>query len=220
MSRTPVNGLVVAVAATFQTTKSMSAITNAASAVATLEASHGVVVSDIVQIVTSGWPRAVGRVFRASNVATNDVTLEGFDTQSTTDYPAGTGAGTVREVATWTNIGQILGDSFQSSGGEQQYSSYQYLDQDVANEEPTFLSAGRIQFNIDDDIAAAGQILLQSLAYSHVVTPFRFTARTGAKWYGAGVFSMGVAPQFASNTNVRRTVSIALNPAYVTAYAS
>lgn len=220
MARTPVNGLVVAFAATFGATKTMSAITNAAEAVATLEASHGVAVNDIVQIVTSGWPRAASRVLRAKTVATNDVTLEGFDTQSTTDFPTGTGAGTVREIATWTNVGQILGDSFQSSGGEQQYYTYQYLDQDVQTEEPTFQSPGRIQFTIDDDISSAGQILLATISTSRAVTPFRFTARTGAKWYGSGVVSLGVAPQFASNTNVRRTVSIALNPAVLTAYAS
>jgi hypothetical protein len=220
MARTPVNGLVVAFAATFGATKAMSAITNAAQAVATLEAAHGVVVSDILQIVTSGWPRADSRVLRASAVNTNDITLESFDTLNTTDYPTGTGAGAVREVTAWTNVGQILGDSFQSSGGEQQYYTYQYLDQDVQTEEPTFQSSGRIQFTIDDDIAAAGQALLNTLSNSRAVTPFRLTARTGAKWFGAGVVSLGVSPQFASNTNVRRTVSIALNPAVLTAYAS
>jgi hypothetical protein len=212
--------MVVAIAATYGSTKSMSAITNASQAVATLEASHGIVVSDILQIITSGWPKAEGRVLRASNVATNDITLESFDTQSTTDYPTGTGAGTVREVSTWTNVGQILGDSFQSSGGEQQYNTFQYLDQDAQIEEPTFLSPGRIQFTVDSDIAAAGEILLKTLMASRAVTPFRLTARTGYKMYASGIFSLGVAPLIASNTNLRRQVSITLRPPIVTEYAS
>jgi hypothetical protein len=212
--------MVVAIAATYGATKAMSAISNAANAVATLEASHGFIVSDVMQIVTSGWPKAEGRVLRVSNVATNDVTLESFDTQSTTDFPTGTGAGTVREVATWTNVGQILGDSFSSSGGEQQYNTFQYLDQDAQVEEPTFLSPGRLQFTIDSDIAAAGQILLNTLMNSRAVTPFRLTARTGYKMYASGIFSLGVAPLIASNSNLRRQVSITLRPPVVTEYAS
>lgn len=220
MARTPVNGLVVALAASFGATKAMSAITNATSAVATLEASHGFTVGDILQIVTSGWPKAEGRVFRVSAVNTNDVTLESFNSSNTSDFPAGTGAGTVREVATWTSVGQILGDTFSSSGGEQQFAAFQYLDSDDQIEEPTSRAPGRIEFTIDDDIAAAGQVLIESLSDSKAVTPFRFVARTGARWFGAGIFSMGVTPQFASNTNVRRQVSIALRPPKVTPYAT
>lgn len=220
MARTPVNGMVVAIAATFGATKSMSAVTNAAEAVATLEAAHGVIVNDVLQLITSGWPKAEGRVLRAKTVATNDITLEGFDTQSTTDYPSGSGAGTVREVLTWTNVGQILGDSFQSSGGEQQYNAFQYLDQDAQIEEPTFLSPGRIQFTVDSDATAAGQILLQTLMASRAITPFRLTARTGWKMYASGIFSLAVAPSIASNQNVRRQVAITLRPPIVTEYAS
>jgi len=220
MARTPVNGSVIAIAATFGATKSMSAITNAASAVATFEAAHGVIVTDIVQIITSGWTLLEGRVARASAVATNDITLESLNTLNTTRYPAGTGAGTVREVSTWTNVGQILGDSLASSGGEQQFASFQYLDQDVAIEEPTQVSAGRFEFQIDDDLSAAGQVLLRSLSESQAVTPFKITHRTGAVRYGAGIIALGIVPILASNQNVRRAVSLSLRPANMTEYAS
>lgn len=220
MARTPVNGSVIAIAATFGATKAMSAITNAASAVATLEGSHGIIVTDLLQIVTSGWTLLEGRVARASVVATNDITLESLDTQNTTKYPAATGAGTVREISTWTNVGQILGDSLTSSGGEQQYQAFQYLDQDVAIEEPTQVSPGRFEFTVDDDISAAGQILLRTLSESQAVTPFRITHRTGAVRYGAGIIALGIVPILASNQNVRRQVSISLRPANMTEYAS
>lgn len=217
MARTPVNGLVVSIGSTFGATKTMSAITNAASAVLTLEASHGFTVGDTLEIVTSGWPRIQGRVGRVTAVNTNDVTIN-INTQNTTDYPTGTGAGTVREVTAVTNVGQILNDSFQSSGGEVEYQEFQYLDQDDKIKEPTGRSAASIAFTIHDDIAAAGQILLESLSASQVVTPFKFTARDGSIWYGAGRFSMAVAPTFTGNQNVSRGVSIALASPFLTSY--
>jgi len=198
----------------------MSAITNATSAIATLEAAHGIIVSDILQIVTSGWPKIAGRVARASNVATNDITLENLDSANTSDYPTGSGAGTVREITTWTPIGQILNGSFASSGGEQQYNTFQYLDQDDQIEEPIGRAPGRLEFTIHDDISSAGQVLLESLSSSKVVTPFSMVARTGAKWYGAGRFSMGVSPDFQGNSNVARRVSVSLAVPMVTPYST
>lgn len=208
MARTPVNGMVVAIAATFQATKTMSAITNAASGVATLEGSHGVIVNDVVQIVTSGWAKLVDRVARASAVATNDVTLESLNTANTSDYPTGSGAGTVREVATWTQVGQILGDTVATAGGSPRKQTYQYLDQDTEVEEFVGEEASTFDFSIDDDLSAAGQTLLESLASSRESRPFSLIARNGVKWYGAGTFFLSTAPVLASNQAVRRTVSI------------
>lgn len=208
MARTPVNGSTLAIAATFGATKNMTAITNAASAVATLEASHGVVVNDILQVVTSGWSKLIDRVARASAVATNDVTLSGIDTQNASDYPAASGAGTVREVSTWTQVGQIHSDTVSPSGGAPTKQSYQYLDQDVATEEFVGEEPGSIQFEIDDDPALAGQILLETLSNSRESRPFVFTARNGVKAYGAGTFFLSTTPILRPNLNWRRIVTI------------
>lgn len=105
MSITKAVGTGIDIASTYGSAKTMSAISNATSAVATLAASHGVIVGDYIEI-TSGWGKLDGRVVRVSAVSTNDVTLEGIDTSSTTDYPAGTGTGSVREITAWTEITQ------------------------------------------------------------------------------------------------------------------
>lgn len=105
MSITKAVGTGIDIASTYGASKTMSAITNANPAVATLEASHGVIVGDIIEI-TSGWGKLNGRLARVSVVNTNDVTLEGVNTASTSDYPAGTGAGSVREITAWTEITQ------------------------------------------------------------------------------------------------------------------
>jgi hypothetical protein len=208
MARTAVNGSTLSIAATFGATKTMSAITNAASAVATLEASHGVVVNDIVQIVTSGWSKLIDRVAKASAVATNDVTLSGIDTQNTSDYPTGSGAGSVREVATWTQVAQIHTDTLSPSGGEPTKQSFQYLDQRQATEEFVGEDPSSIQFEIDDDPTLAGQILLETLTASRESRPFLFTAPNGYKLYGAGTFFISSAPILRPNLSWRRIVTV------------
>lgn len=105
MSITKAVGTGVDIASTYGAAKNMTAITNANPAVATLESSHGVIVGDVIEI-TSGWGKLTGRLVRVSAVSTNDVTLEGINTSNTSDYPAGTGTGTVREITAWTEITQ------------------------------------------------------------------------------------------------------------------
>jgi hypothetical protein len=99
-------GLQLSIASAFGSQFTISALTNASEGVATLSASHGVTVGDLIEI-TSGWKRLNQRVVRAKTVATNDVTLESVNTTSTTDYPAGEGVGTGREITTWTSISQL-----------------------------------------------------------------------------------------------------------------
>jgi hypothetical protein len=134
----------------------MSVLTNANPGVATLESSHGVIVGDYIE-VTSGWSRLTDKIVRASVVATNDVTLEGQNTTSTVVYPAGTGIGTVREITGWTQVTQILESS--STGGEQQFLEYQFLEADAQKRIPTFKSASGLTFSIADDPDLAGYIL-------------------------------------------------------------
>lgn len=219
MARTPVNGSTLSIAATFGAAKNMTAITNAASAVATLEASHGVTVNDILHVISSGWAKLIDRVARASAVATNDVTLSGLDTQNTSDYPTGSGAGTVREVATWTQVAQIHTDTLNQSGGTPTKQSFQYLDQDVATEEFVGEEPGSITFEIDDDPASAGQVLLETLSASREARPFVFTARNGVKLYGAGTFFLSAAPILRPNQSWRRVVEIS-RKGRTTQYAS
>lgn len=135
MAVTKTAGTSFAIGSAYGATKTMSAITNANPAVATLEASHGVIVGDFIEL-TSGWDRANGRVFRVSAVATNDVTLEGFNTLSTDFYPAGTGAGTIREITTWTTLSQVSPD-FAVSGGDQNFSDTTFVSNLIRTQIPT-----------------------------------------------------------------------------------
>ena len=65
MSITLATGTQVAIASTYGTGFTITAISNANPAVATLSAAHGVVVNDLIEI-TSGWDRLNGRVVRVN----------------------------------------------------------------------------------------------------------------------------------------------------------
>jgi hypothetical protein len=64
----------------------MTAVSNANPGVATLEASHGVALNDIIE-VTSGWPRLNGRIVKAGTVNVNDVPLVGINTSEHVRLP-------------------------------------------------------------------------------------------------------------------------------------
>lgn len=135
MAITKVAGTVFAVASAYASSKNMTALTNATSAVATLEAAHGVAVGEYVEI-TSGWDLANGRIARATAVATNDVTLGNIDTSSTSLYPAGSGTGSVREISTWTNLSQISPE-WSVGGGDQNFADATFVSNLIRQRIPT-----------------------------------------------------------------------------------
>ena len=108
------NGTTFAIATAYGTSKNMTAVTNASTGVATLEASHGISTGDFFE-VTSGWSRLTNKIVRATlTTDATDVEFDGYDTSSTTIYAAGTGTGSVREISGWTQLQQILTTSTES----------------------------------------------------------------------------------------------------------
>jgi hypothetical protein len=135
MAITKTPGTQFAIGSTYGTQFTITAISNAASAVATLSASHGVIVGDFIEI-SSGWDLLNGRVVRVSAVSTNDVTLEGINTTDTTKYPAGTGTGTGREITAWTTLSQIT-PAFAVSGGDQNFADTTFVSNVIRTQIPT-----------------------------------------------------------------------------------
>ena len=139
MAFTLVSGTTVSIATGYGSPVAMSAITNAAEAVATLAASHGVTAGDLLE-VTSGWPKLTGRVVRAKTVTGDNVTLELVDTTSVSQYPAGAGIGTVRRITGVQPITQLSAD-ITTGGGEQNFSTLRLLSQEDELEIPTTRTA-------------------------------------------------------------------------------
>lgn len=171
------NGSLVHIASGYGASKTMSALTNANPGVATLEASHGVVEGDFIE-VTSGWSRLTDKIVRAGTVATNDVDLEDINTTSTSIYPAGSGTGSVREISGWTQLAQIIGST--SQGGEQQFLNYQFLESDAEKRIPTVKSAGGLSLQVADDPTLAGYILAETANDDRLQRAIRITLPSGA----------------------------------------
>lgn len=190
------NGSLVHMASGYGAWKTMSAISNANPAVATLEASHGVIVSDIIE-VDSGWSRLKDKIVRASAVSTNDVTLEGIDTSLTSIYAAGSGTGRVREITGWTQLLQILNSS--SQGGEQQFLEYQFLEADGQRRIPTTKSAAGWTLNVADDPTLAGHILAKAANDDRLQRAVRITLPSGALIFMNAYVSMAQVPSLTVN---------------------
>lgn len=150
MAITISTGTTVAIATTYGSAVTMSAITNATEAVATLAAGHGVVVGDILE-VTSGWDLLNGRLVRAKTVATNDVTFESINTTSASSYPAGTGTGSIRRITAWTSVSQV--QSVDTGGGEQQFADITTISDRTQKQVPTTRAAQTLTLTVFDDPA-------------------------------------------------------------------
>jgi hypothetical protein len=218
MSRIIVNGSKVQIASGYQTAFTISAITNAANAVATLSASHGVVANDYIEITSCTWPSLVGRVFKVSALSTNDATLSGCDTSDTAKFPAGTITGGGKEVTAWVDVAQV--NELNVSGGEMQYQQGQYLDVPMIFKFPTVTSAIDVSINVDDDQSQAFWSHVISSQNSQANRAMRvIDANAIARIVGTGIWARSAAPAMAQNNVYKRTITVALAAA-VTEYSS
>ena len=199
-------GAVVAIASTYAAAVNMTAITNAANAVATLAAGHGTVVGDILEIATSGWGRIQGRLFRVSAVATNDVTLEGLNTTSTTAYPAGLGTGTVRRITAWTTLSQI--QSITSSGGDLQFADITSIADTVQKQIPTIRGAVNVAITYFDDETLSWVSAVNAANDARTPYAVRFNFPNGAKTVANAYWAKNTTP--AINANAALTNQIGL----------
>lgn len=205
------NGSLVAIAASYGASKVMSALSNANPPIATLESSHGVVSGDILE-VTSGWSRLTDKIVRAtgpgSPATINDISFEGIDTSLTSVYPAGSGTGTVREILTWTQLSQILTSN--SSGGEQQFTEYQFLEADAKKRIPTAKNPSGISFSIADDPNLAGYQLASIANDDRLQRAVRITLPSGALIFYNAYISLNKTPTLTVNEIMAVEVTLSL----------
>lgn len=204
-------GTSISIASTYGVKKNMTAITSANPAVATLEASHGIVVGDIFE-VTSGWDLLNGRVVRASVVATNDVTLESVDTSSTDLYPTGTGTGSIREITAWTEVTQITRD-YQVSGGTQNFSDTSTLKNHDDTRIPTSRAPYDVTLPVFDDPSLAYVPIVVAAGDAAVPTGGRFVYPNGSRTLFNGYWSFGSVATTQDNTlRNAATISFSARP--------
>jgi len=200
------NGALVAIASGYGGNLTVSAITNASPASATSTA-HGLALGDFVE-VTSGWSRLTGKVVRVGAVTANNFELEGIDATSTSVYPAAGGIGSVRKITGFTQLAQILSST--SSGGEQQFVNYQFLESDAEKRIPTFKSAFGISFSVADDATQAGYVLASTANDDRLPRAIRITLPSGSKLIYNGYISLNKTPSLSVNQIMAVEVTISL----------
>lgn len=200
------NGSLVAIASGYGSALTVSAVTNANPAVATSTA-HGLSNGDFVE-VTSGWSRLANKIVRVANVTTNTFELEGYDTTSTSIYPAAGGAGSVREVTGWTQLSQILSSS--SNGGEQQFLGYQFLEADAQQRIPTFKNAAGLTFSVADDPSLAGYQLAATANDDRAQRAVRVTLANSSKILYNAYISLNKTPSLTVNELMACEVTLSL----------
>ena len=191
-------GTAFAIASTYGTAVNVTALTNAANAVATLGAGHGVLAGDFVEL-TSGWDLANSRIFRVSTVATNDATLEGLNSTSTALYPAGTGVGSLRRITAWTGLSQIT-PGFSVAGGEQQFADVTTIADRVQRQIPTQRSAINVTLPLFDDPALPWVAAVRSASDSALPTGFRAVFPNGSRMVANAYWSLREVPTVEDST--------------------
>lgn len=204
------NGAVVSIASAYAAPITVTAVSNANPAVATAEG-HGLANGDIVE-VTSGWSRLNSRVARVANVTADTFELEGINTTSTNLYPAGGGAGSVRKVSTWQQITQVL--EFTTSGGEQQFVTYSFLEEDVEHQIPTVKSASSFQMTIGDDAELPWYSILSDANDDRIPRAVSVVLPSGSAIFYNGYVTLNKTPTLTKNElmGLQSTVSLTSEP--------
>jgi hypothetical protein len=216
MAITLATGTALAIASTYGASVNMTALTNAAEAVATLAGGHGCVVGDFLE-VTSGWDLLNSRIVRVKTVATNDITFEGINTVSVTNYPTGTGTGTIRRITAWTPISQV--QSFDTSGGDLNFADITTIADKTQKQVPTTRSAQTLSMTVFDDASLAGQTAVQAASDASTPAAFRIVFPNASRMVINGYWSIASAPSVNVNAPLTNNISfsaLALATRYAT----
>lgn len=200
------DGSTVAIATAYGSPKAVTAVTNANPAVAT-SAAHGLANGALIE-VTSGWQRVNDRIVRVANQASGTFELEGINSLAMQYYPAGSGVGSVREITTFTQISQIL--DFTTSGGEQQFATYSFLEEDFERQLPTVTSAQSISIGIADDPSLPGYQALKAAGEARAVRALRLTLPDGSLILYNGTISFNETPTLTKGSVMQVTATVSL----------
>ncbi|MFF7108919.1 phage tail tube protein [Pseudomonas sichuanensis] len=153
------NGSVLEIASVLGAAVDFTALTNAAPPVAT-SVGHSIENGDVL-LLSSGWARITDRAVLAASVVADTFALKGLDTTDTDVYTPGAGLGSVMPVTAWAQISKVT--AFAVSGGEQQYLTVGYLEDDDDRQMPTNRNPLSISITVEDQPAAGYVSVIEKL---------------------------------------------------------
>lgn len=196
------DGTIFSLAQTYATPAKMTALTNAAEAVATV--TGGDISANDIVIVQSGWSKLNDRVVKMG--ATNK--MIGIDTTDTEVYPAGSGVGALIKASDFIQISQVL--SSETSGGEQQFTTYSFLEDDFERQIPTRTSPVTLTLNIADDMTLPGYQALEKAAESRTAKVVKARLPSGAELYYHAYISLNQTPSLTKGEVMAVTATVSL----------
>ncbi|MCU7216641.1 phage tail protein [Pseudomonas sp. VE 196-7] len=200
------NGSILEIAATFSALKPVTAISNANPAVATA-AAHGLTDGDVI-VVNSGWTRLNDKVARVADSDTGTFELEGINTTNTVVYTAGAGVGSVRAASGWAQISQITDST--SSGGEQQFTTFGFLEESDDRQLPTTKSPISMSITVADDPSLPYVAVVETADEDRAPRVLRLTLPNASVIYYNAYVSITSTPTLSRNNIMTRTITLSL----------
>jgi hypothetical protein len=207
MAITLSTGASIAVAKTYTTAVTTSAVSNASEAVCTTSSAHSITVGDYVEI-SSGWGLLDKRVVRAKTGTTGStLVLEGVDTTDTSKYTSGTGIGSVRKISAWTQLSQVK--SISASGGSQNFANITGLADVVERQIPTTKSAVSMTCDCFDDPTLAWYSDVSAADSARTPYGLLMAFPNGSKLAANAYWSLQKVPTMASNEALMSQITMA-----------
>lgn len=200
------NGSTVDVAATYSLEVGVTSISNANPAVVDAPG-HGLADGDIVML-NVGWSKLTGKAFRVTGSTADSFELENVNTTNTTRFPVGAAVGSLRSVDSWIQISQIT--AFESTGGEQNMYTFQFLEEDDERQIPTNKSAITVTITVADDPDQPYVPVVEAYDDSKETGLVRMNLVNGDSILYPSVISITSTPTATVNELMTRTITLAL----------
>ncbi|WP_236248309.1 phage tail protein [Pseudomonas mosselii] len=201
------NGSVLEIASTLGTAVPFTALTNAKPPVASA-VGHSIDADDIL-LISSGWALINDRTAKAANVTADAFSLAGLDTTNADRFTAGAGVGSVVQVSGWTQISKVTG--FTVSGGEQQFLTVGYLENDDDLQFPTNRNPISVSVTVEDQPNALYVPVVEGYDDSKELTVIRLKLPGGGQILMPGYVSITSTPTMERNQLMTRTISVGLS---------
>ncbi|RMN71581.1 phage tail protein [Pseudomonas syringae] len=200
------NGATLQIASEYGAAIPVTALSNANPTVATA-AAHGLADGDIIA-VTSGWTRLNDRAARVDNSLSGSFELEKINTLNVQPYPAGSGAGSVREVTAFVEISQIT--NVDTSGGDQQFTTFGFLADDDDRQLPTSKNPISMSFTVADDPDLPYVAVVEEADEDKQPRVLRLNLPGGSVILYSAYVSITATPTLSRNNVMSRTITISL----------
>ena len=161
---------------TFASAKTITALSNASSAVST-STPHGYATNDEI-LLTSGWEDATDSVYKVTVIDANSFSIQGLDTSNTSFFPAGTGTGSAQKLSGWTAIPQVL--TISSSGGDARFTDVAPLSKRNAVKIPTGFNATSVTLSLAHDASNANYQTMLGISRTLTKVAFKQVISGGA----------------------------------------